>query len=104
LYNEHGFSYELLEGVGAIQAIYTVGADDSILELDELLVAGGGGVGAHEHAGALHCEVGECFYLLHEGLLVPFQLKLHIDFAVVDGVLLLEVVAVDEGDGVEVLS
>jgi hypothetical protein len=51
----------------------------------------------------LQCKKGQHFDLLHKGLLVSFQLELHVDLAIMHLVLLPKVVFVDHVYGLLVL-
>jgi hypothetical protein len=51
----------------------------------------------------LHGKEGEGFNLLHECFLIPFELELHVNFAVVKSVLLPEVVLINQCNCFEVL-
>lgn len=46
----------------------------------------------------------KCLYLLHKPLLIPLQLELHINFAVMDLILVTKIVFVDQSNGILVLS
>lgn len=66
-------------------------------------MGGSGGVEAEKQSGALQCKKGQHFDLLHKGLLVSFQLELHVDLAIMHLVLLPKVVFVDHAYGLLVL-
>ena len=49
---------------------------------------------AYEHAHSLNCKIGQGLYLLDEALFVSLKLEFHVDLAVVDGILLLQIVLI----------
>jgi hypothetical protein len=101
--DEHGLPHQLLERVGPVEAIHAVGPNHSVLELHQLLVRTGRSIGAQKQPCLLNREVSEGLNLLHEGLLVPLELELHVDLRVVNRILLPEVVLVDQRHRVAVL-
>ena len=93
-----------MERVGSIEAVNAVGPDHSVLKLNELLVGGGGRIGADEESGFLHGEVSKSFDLLDKCFLISLQLEFHVDFAIMNLVLFSEIVLVYHSDGVTVLT
>ncbi len=96
LYGKDCLSNKLLEGVGSIKAINAVSSDESILKLKKLLVRRSGGVDANKDSSPLGGEESQSLDLLHEGFLISLELKFHIDFAVMNLILLPEVILIDQ--------
>jgi hypothetical protein len=78
------FSDQLLEGIGSIQTIYTVGSNNSILELKvhEILKLVGGGQDEDSCLG--YAVVRQLVAFIDELILILFELGLHVVVQVAD--------------------
>ena len=88
-----------MEGIRPIQAINAVGPDNPILEFHILIVGAPIDAQAQEDPGLLNGKVSKSFDFVDEKRLVKFEVILHVDLGIMQGVLLVQIILVDELDG-----